>query len=391
VTLGVMRCGRYEIKEELGRGSMGIVYSAYDPQIGRRVAIKVLREDRITSEEFAQRFLQEAIAVGRLSHPNIITVYDAGQDGGRIYIVMEFLVGKPLNDVLRERKLSFEELTGIGVQVAEALDLTHSKGIVHRDIKPSNIFLTSENRAIITDFGIARLEDDCKPYQTRTGVILGSPAYMSPEQVLCHAVDGRADLFSLGVILYEAGTGRRPFEGDDLLPLFKAILEDAPLDPRKVDPSIPNSLSKLIMRSINKSPEKRFQTGKEMAEALKTCLKSREPQTVRKPWAIKRSLLIVALAVILFLGLGSGGSWFYYRYYYRLALLQLESSPVGAEVFMDGLPKGVTPLKLRLPIGQYEVRMSMKDHYDWEAQLELDKKDKVPVFVKLVPVEKNQP
>ena len=386
-----MKYGRYEIENELGRGSLGIVYSAYDPQIGRRVAIKVLREDLITSEEFAQRFLQEAIAVGQLSHPNIITVYDAGQDGGKIYIVMEFLVGKPLNDVIRERKLSLKELLGIGTQVAEALDLTHSKGIVHRDIKPSNIFLSSENRAIITDFGIARLERSSKPYQTRTGVILGSPAYMSPEQVLGRPVDGRADLFSLGLILYEASTGKRPFEGDDLVPLFKAILEDVPLDPRKVDSSVPQLLSQLIMRSISKSPEKRFQTGKEMADALRSCLKTIEPEAVPKPWAKRRSGLLVTLAFLLFFAFFSGGAWFYHRYYYSLAYLQLESLPMGAEVFMDGLPKGKTPLKLRLPLGQYEVRISMKDHYDWEAQLELDKKDKAPVFIKLVPVEKNQP
>jgi serine/threonine protein kinase len=214
---------------------------------------------------------------------------------------------------------------------------------------------------------------------------------MSPEQVLGRPVDGRADLFSLGLILYEASTGKRPFEGDDLVPLFKAILDDSPLDPRKVDSSIPHALSQLIMRSISKSPEKRFQTGNEMADALKTCLKAIEPEATPKPWAKRRSGLLVTLAFLLFLAFFGGGAWFYHRYYYSLALLQLESSPMGAEVFMDGLPKGKTPLKLRLPLGQYEVRISMKDHYDWEAQLELDKKDKAPVFIKLVPVEKNQP
>ena len=184
-----MKYGRYDIVGELGKGSMGVIYRAHDPQIDRVVALKVLRHDRVISEGFVQRFFKEAKAIGRLSHPSIVTVYDVGRDQGTIYIAMEFLEGTPLDRVIQEKRLSLEEIVDLGVQVAEALDYAHQQGIVHRDIKPANIILTPTGQAKITDFGIARIEDPSAPQQTQAGEILGTPSYMSPEQVMSQPVD----------------------------------------------------------------------------------------------------------------------------------------------------------------------------------------------------------
>ena len=195
-----MKYGRYEIVGELGKGSMGVIYKAHDPQIDRVIALKVLRHDRVTSEEFVKRFYKEAKAIGRLSHSAIVTIYDVGQDKGTIYIAMEFLEGPSFDGIIQERRLSPEEIVDLGAQVAEALDYAHQQGIVHRDIKPANIILTPTGQVKITDFGIARIEDPSAPQQTQAGEILGTPSYMSPEQVMGQPVDGRSDLYSLGVI-----------------------------------------------------------------------------------------------------------------------------------------------------------------------------------------------
>ena len=182
-----MQFGRYQILDELGKGSMGIVYKAHDPQIDRPVALKVLRQDRI-NEEFIQRFLIEARAIGKLSHPNIVTVYDTGEDQGNLFIAMELLAGKSLKDVARSENLHLQKIAYIGAQVAEALNYAHQQGIIHRDIKPSNIILGSGSHVKITDFGIARIEDSSAPQQTQAGAILGTPVYMSPEQVMAKPV-----------------------------------------------------------------------------------------------------------------------------------------------------------------------------------------------------------
>ena len=194
---------------------MGVVYRAHDPQINRQIALKILREDRVTNEELVQRFLREAQAMGGLSHPNIATVYDTGRDHNMIFIAMELLKGKSLKDVMRDKKLNQQEIVHIGVQVAEALDLAHRRGIVHRDIKPSNIIIDPSGQVKITDFGIAHIEDPAMTQQTIAGEILGTPLYMSPEQVMSKPVDGRSDLYSLGVILYELTTGSHVIKGEE--------------------------------------------------------------------------------------------------------------------------------------------------------------------------------
>lgn len=277
-----MNYGRYKIVKELGRGAMGVVYQAHDPQIDRLVALKALREDRVTSDEFVKRFLKEAKAVGRLSHPGIVTVYDIGQDHETIYIAMEYLDGVPLDAVMDGQKFTPEEIVDIGVQVAVALDYAHQKGIVHRDIKPPNIICTADGTVKVTDFGIARIEDAAGQQQTRAGEILGTPLYMSPEQVSGLTVDGRSDIYSLGLILYELATGHRPFKGTNLTTIFKAITNDLPQPPIEIVQDLPMQLSAVIMRCLDKDPDKRYAGGRELADALNNCLQKTPTRPVRQ-------------------------------------------------------------------------------------------------------------
>ena len=268
-----MKYGRYEIVKEVGRGSMGVVYEAQDPQIGRTVALKVLRQDRVSDENLVKRFIREARAIGRLSHSHIVTIYDVGEDQGNVYIAMEFLEGRPLDNLIKERKFSAGEAADIGAQVAETLNYAHGKGVVHRDIKPSNIILQTDGQIKITDFGIAHIEDSTATLQTQAGEIMGTPAYMSPEQVLGKPVDGRSDIFSLGVVLYELSTGKRPFggAGKNLATIFNEIIQENPTEPALAieGGTIPPGLSSTIMKCLSKSSDTRFQSGKELADALR--------------------------------------------------------------------------------------------------------------------------
>jgi serine/threonine-protein kinase len=220
--------GRYQIQKELGHGTMGVVYLAHDPHIDRPVALKVLRADKVVSEEFVHRFLKEARAIGRLTHPNIVVVYDVGRDHGTIYIAMEYLEGSPFDKVIRSGKPDHSTWGKVGAQLADTLAYAHDKGIIHRDIKPSNIIMTQTGHIKLTDFGIARIEDPEATLQTRVGDILGTPAYMSPEQVAGQPVDGRSDLYSVGVILYEWLLGQRPFGGRNMAAIFSAIANQPP-------------------------------------------------------------------------------------------------------------------------------------------------------------------
>ncbi len=221
---GVLKLGRYEVVRELGKGAMGIVYLAKDPLIGRLVALKTIRvsahSDDDETREFQQRFIREAQAAGILNHPSIVTVHDIGQDDGSnvSFIAMEYVEGQNLKEVLQQgRALSFEQIGDIVAQVAEALDFAHAKGIVHRDVKPANIILVEGMRAKITDFGIAKIATGAANL-TSTGQFLGTPNYMAPEQALGAPVDGRTDLFPLGIWLYELPTRRKPFGRHSLTP-----------------------------------------------------------------------------------------------------------------------------------------------------------------------------
>jgi eukaryotic-like serine/threonine-protein kinase len=406
-----MNFGRYEIVKEVGRGAMGVVYQAHDPQIDRMVALKVLRPDRVTSEDLAKRFLKEAKAIGRLSHPNIVTVYDVGHDHDTIYIAMEYLEGSPLNDLIANEKPGLDGIVDLGVQMAEAVDYAHQKGIVHRDIKPTNIIVTSAGQVKITDFGIARIEDPTAPQQTLAGEILGTPAYMSPEQVMGKTVDGRSDLYSLGVILYELCAGKRPFGGDSLAAIFRAITQDDPVDPATANPGMSPALSLLILKSLDKDPDRRFQTGKALSQALKVCIvKDKtmvmppapdEKKSRRTGWVLSIALVVAAL----------GGAFYYFSPEPQQAskqsgetvdgsvaqkntapvgavgLLKVESSPPGAQVFVGGAFKGKSPIDLDLPAGKHEVRLNLPNYYEWEAQLQLREERETPLFVRLIPME----
>lgn len=267
--------GRYQIEAQLGRGAMGVVYLGIDPKIGRKVAIKTLNLtqefDTEELQEVKMRFYREAEASGRLQHPNIVAVYDVGEEHDLAYIAMDYVSGHSLDQYVRPGSLlSVEEVLRIGVQVAEALDYAHRQNVVHRDIKPANIIYDADKQLLkITDFGIACLTDNSK---TRSGTLLGTPAYMSPEQITGEQVDGRSDLFSLGITLYHLLTGKLPFTGDSMAKLVYKITSEKPEDLRRLRPELPSALSRVLAKCLQKSPDKRYQTGANVAAALQRVL-----------------------------------------------------------------------------------------------------------------------
>ena len=265
--------GRYEIVEELGRGAMGVVYKGIDPTMKREVAIKTVHFDDVDADAIQavkDRFFREAESAGNLNHPNIVTIYDVGEEADLAYIAMELLKGKTLEKWCKKSNLlpSKTVLKVIG-QISEALDYAHRNGIVHRDIKPANIMILSKGEIKITDFGIARIQSSS---HTKTGIVMGTPVYMSPEQIAGKKVDGRSDLFSLGVILYELLTGEKPFGGDSVTTIMYQIANAIPLPLKTHKPDVPPLLQSLIDMSLTKRPEDRFQTGKEFADAIRVCL-----------------------------------------------------------------------------------------------------------------------
>ncbi len=267
--------GRYQIEKELGQGAMGVVYLGKDPKINRQVAIKTMNlSDEFDADELAdvkERFFREAESAGRLNHANIVAIYDAGEEQDLAYIAMELLKGYDLDEHIKpDTLLPLETVIKICIQAAEALDYAHAEKIVHRDIKPSNIMYNPEDGlAKITDFGIARITDSSK---TRTGTVLGTPNYMSPEQCMGKRVDGRSDLFSLGVVLYQLISGKLPFAGESMATLMYSIVNDPPVDIKKVKPDIPPTLRKVIHNAMGKKVDKRYQTGKKLAQHLSICL-----------------------------------------------------------------------------------------------------------------------
>jgi serine/threonine protein kinase/HAMP domain-containing protein len=294
---------RFEILEKLGQGAMAAVYKAHDPNIDRTLAIKVLHKERCEDPEYRRRFLREAKAAGHLSHQNIVTVYDVGEMDDRPYIAMELLEGMPLDEVMKiEPRLPLIDVVVIGIQLAKALHYAHSKGIVHRDIKPSNIILRPDSNDIkITDFGIAHMEDTSLTQQTRMGEVLGTPQYMSPEQAKGEKVDGRSDLFSVGVILYQLLTGERPFGGDTLTTLLLEITTKDPTPINQLVPNVPVSLRQIVEKLLNKRPEKRFQTGGELGRSLIRTLHKVKEETKRGegsrivPIRVKWTVLMAAI------------------------------------------------------------------------------------------------
>jgi len=273
--------GRYQVEKELGQGAMGIVYLGKDPKINRSVAIKTMALSSEFEggelEDVKMRFFREAESAGRLNHAGIVSIYDAGEESDLAYIAMELLKGYDLDKHIKaDSLLPLAQVLKIGIECAEALDYAHQQKVVHRDIKPSNIMYDPDSEAVkITDFGIARITDSSK---TRTGTVLGTPNYMSPEQCMGKKVDGRADLFSLGVVLYQLSTGALPFRGESMATLMYAIVNEPPIDIRTVKPDIPVTVRKVIHNAIGKKPDKRYQTGKKLAAHLRVCLERLEPE-----------------------------------------------------------------------------------------------------------------
>jgi serine/threonine-protein kinase len=262
--------GRYKILSEIGEGAMAKVYKAYDPGIDRTLALKILKPESCQNPDVLSRFMREARAAGALNHANIVTVFDVGQTENRPYIVMELLEGETLEQVLEDdQRLVPEKILSIGIQLANALHYAHENGIVHRDIKPSNILLSSADNAVkIADFGIARVSDPDRTEQTQVGMMLGTPRYMSPEQVKGEPVDRRSDLFSVGVLLYQLLTGEKPFRGSTMATLVKEITDGTVPPLRSIDPTLPIGLQTIVSKLLNKSPDRRFQTGADLARAL---------------------------------------------------------------------------------------------------------------------------
>jgi len=262
------KLGKYEIRRELGRGAMGVVYEAFDPLIQRIVALKTIRPDQLAggnAEEILARFRREAQAAGRLSHPNIVAIHDCGEDAGVWYIAMELVHGRELKEYFeKNERFATADAVRILSQILAALGYSHRLGVVHRDIKPSNIFLLPDGTVKVADFGIAHIESS---ELTQVGTVLGTPAYMSPEQILGLPVDGRSDLFSVGVILYQFLTGERPFTGNATITMRK-VLEEDPLPPSRFNVQIPGAMDAVVRKALAKKPEERFQSAEEFATAL---------------------------------------------------------------------------------------------------------------------------
>ena len=268
----VSKAGRYEIVGELGRGAMGIVYKAVDPVIGRTVAVKTIRLSEegtgLNRAELLARFQTEARAAGLLTHPNIVVVYDAGEEDGLYYITMELVEGKSLQ-VLLDGGHSFPLPRTLRImdQTCSALQFAHERNVVHRDIKPANLMLAADDTVKITDFGTAKILQFGSTQQTSH--VMGTPSYMSPEQVKGRGVDGRSDIFSLGVMLYEMITGEKPFPGQNITTVIYKIVNEVPVPPRQIDPSIHPGISTVVMKALAKEPEQRYQSCREMLEDLR--------------------------------------------------------------------------------------------------------------------------
>jgi serine/threonine-protein kinase len=268
----ISQLGRYEVSSELGQGAMGVVYKAKDPLIDREVALKTInlslaQEER---EEFEGRFYQEAKAAGRLSHPNIVTIFDVGRSEDIAYIAMEYLHGRELRDILNDNKmLPVDQVIDITSQVALGLAYAHEHGIVHRDVKPSNVMVGRDGHVKITDFGIARMASAA--VRTQTGMVLGSPKYMSPEQVMGKLTDQRSDIFSLGVMLYEMLTGQAPFQGENINAIMYQTLNSIAPPPSSLNSAVPEMLNFIVAKALAKDLDSRYQNARDLANDLRAC------------------------------------------------------------------------------------------------------------------------
>ncbi len=369
------KVGRYEILAKVGQGAMGVVYRAQDPTIRRIVALKVLPADGSESgapgtagRSSAGLFEREAQAAGALLHPNIVTLYDAGRDGNWYYLAMEFVEGGTFAaEIAREGKVKAERAAEVAAVVAEALDFAHERGVVHRDIKPANLMILPDQSVKVADFGIARLTTAASTMTS--DMMIGTPHYMSPEQVRGGKLDGRSDLFSLGVVFYEALTGRKPFQAETLAAVLNSIMNSSPPPPHELDASISPELSAIVQRAMARKLEDRYARGKDMAGDLRRVLAAvRGEPLAALPARKKKSSLLVAGAAALvalfalagvLLARGKAGS----ARGAGVAYLEFVSEPVGAEVFVDGNVVGRTPYTSEVTAGTHEIEFRKEGYY----------------------------
>jgi serine/threonine protein kinase len=291
--------GKYRLAALLGQGGMARVYKAYDP-LSRFVAIKILHNHLAQQEDFVERFHSEAATVAALNHPNIVHIYDFGVEQGQYYMAMAFVEGSTLETELEQRQhkrqqFSLIEIIHIFEDLARAIDYAHARGIVHRDLKPSNIMFTTDNRVVLTDFGIARLMDTTK--QTATGVFLGTLTYASPEQVQGKEIDQRSDIYSLGIILYELLTGQVPYKDDNPLALMMKHIHESPLLPSNINPDLSETVDQIILKALHKNPDERYQTAREIVRAIEAAFIPQRSQTkpkeaINKEQAMKPTVFI---------------------------------------------------------------------------------------------------
>jgi len=305
--------GRYKIIKEIGHGAMGVVYEAKDPLIDRIVAVKTINLEDLDPDErkeYEARFYLEARSAGRLSHPNIVTIHDLGESEGVPYIAMELMEGRELQNLLKsEQLLPVMETLNITIQVATGLAYAHEHGIVHRDIKPSNIMVLKGGRVKIADFGIARM--DSWQLNTTHGKLIGSPHYMSPEQVSSSTVDQRSDIFSAGTLLYRMLSGQVPFSGNNTHAISYKIVNEEPPKPSSLNPEIPEALDSIVIKCLSKNPDDRYQNANELADDLRACQENllngktgHEQSPVaaisRSKMSILKFIIIIALSLIVF-------------------------------------------------------------------------------------------
>ena len=429
------KAGRYEVVSELGRGSMGVVYEGFDPVIGRRIAIKTMLTEGLTSQEFQEfkaRFQREAQAAGVLSHPNIVNVFDYGEDSGILYLIMEYLEGKSLEKLVEEQgMLPIQTIIPMYDQVCSALDHAHQHSVVHRDIKPANIMILHNGLVKVTDFGIAKM---MSMGMTQAGQVLGTPNYMSPEQVKGRQVDGRSDIFSLGIILYDLVTGEMPFGGQNITTVIYKIINENPIPPRELDATIHPGLSYVICKALAKNPDERYQTCRELADDLKNFkylagpaspsatimvkvppLPSTDleraaappeapteavqttpveqpspgqvpaqvmppPTTYQEPHTSPVVWILLTLGAVVLLGILGGGGYHLYKEKSQVAppqvgQLLVAANVSGAKISVDGRsePIWVTPYTISdLSVGSHQVVVSKEGYDDYQQSVTIE-------------------